>query len=636
MDLGRLPRPSRHDVLVAAGAASWSAAWLADRPLLGVPMGAWLLAAVLAATARPVLGASAVWTACLAVAVAGVPSENPATLLAVLVSCYAVGRHASGRTAAALVAAFTLLLAGHDGFNPASLVFVGVVLGATARFGVVVRNRAAAARLARTQAEQMAAVDPSRVAADVVAAERARIASSTVTVIEGAVREMLHDARRGVTAPDAQALARIQAHGAAAVGELRRLLGLLRGGDEEMPADQPPGAPLAADAPRGRARLHAALRPAALACLLALGLLEVTAASGGTPVAGWLVMTALWGSVATRRIRPTSACGVFAVALAVGAVAQVPHAYTVATAAVGGLLAWRAAVRGGRDQLGLVWLTLAAGAYTALTEPDNLPMTLALLAVPAFAGRAWGEAAREEGTADVTSSRLREAVDEVVDAAVRDDRLRLARELHDITSHAVGVMVLHAGAAQTHLAQDPERARSSLDVLVDVGEDALHQLARLGDVLRAGHHERTGDTTLAASLTSLAERITSAGVETTLRIEAEPADDAVSSAVLRLVQESLTNVVRHAPGSRVSVTVRDAGDALEVCVVDAGSKRRPVHALAGADRDEAGLGGGFGLVGLRERVRDVGGDLEAGPRAAGGFRVLGRFPGPVRPAESSS
>ena len=206
-------------------------------------------------------------------------------------------------------------------------------------------------------------------------------------------------------------------------------------------------------------------------------------------------------------------------------------------------------------------------------------------------------------------------------AAVAEERARIAREMHDIVAHSLSVMVVQAEAAEAMLEVDPERARRPLAAVQDTGREALTDLRRMLGALRAADD---GAPSLApqpglAGLDALAEHLRDAGLPVEVRIEGEPRPlpAGVDLSAFRIVQEGLTNVLKHAGPARAEVVVRYDDDAIALRVVDDGS---------GAVN--ARENGGHGLVGMRERVAVYGGELTAGPRPAPerGFALAARLP----------
>ncbi|WP_316525687.1 sensor histidine kinase [Kitasatospora brasiliensis] len=208
----------------------------------------------------------------------------------------------------------------------------------------------------------------------------------------------------------------------------------------------------------------------------------------------------------------------------------------------------------------------------------------------------------------------------VAEEAVTAERLRIAREMHDTVAHSLGIVALQAGAARRVIDRRPERAKQALGEIEAAGRETLAALRRMLVALRQadGEASDTGRQGL-ADLDRLAGATTAAGVRVEVRRHGEPGPlpPEVDLAAFRIVQESVTNVLRHADVGAcvVSVDHRTAGE-LSVAVTDRGQGRGP------------GPGGGFGLAGLRERVALLGGEFDAGPLPGGGFRVAARLPVP--------
>jgi signal transduction histidine kinase len=207
--------------------------------------------------------------------------------------------------------------------------------------------------------------------------------------------------------------------------------------------------------------------------------------------------------------------------------------------------------------------------------------------------------------------------------AVEDERARIARELHDVVTHNVSVMVIQAGAARKVMDAAPGQAREALLAVEAGGRAALTELRHVMDLLTATGDDPAGEDELApqpglAQLPALVSRVRSTGVPVELTVPGPlPAIPAsVDLAAYRVVQEALTNAVRHAAGAPVRITVEHAPGAVRVEVVDSG----------GAPAAGVGPGNGRGLIGLRERLAVLGGTLDAGPRLPGGYRVRAVLP----------
>ncbi|WP_049797484.1 sensor histidine kinase [Kribbella flavida] len=225
--------------------------------------------------------------------------------------------------------------------------------------------------------------------------------------------------------------------------------------------------------------------------------------------------------------------------------------------------------------------------------------------------------------------------------AAAEERARVARDMHDILAHAVSLMIVQAEAGPVVVRTDPERAERSFEAIADAGRDAMAQLRRLLGVLKADEAQRLPQPTL-AELPELV-RGTARLIETGAR---RPVPPDTELAVYRIVQEALTNTVKHARARHVDVRLDWTPAALELTVTDDGNglvatTRRPAgdgDELNGSGSGVGGQGprgtgdgsraGGHGLVGIRERAAACGGMAAAGPRAGGGFEVRATLPVP--------
>ncbi|WP_238008482.1 sensor histidine kinase [Dactylosporangium sp. AC04546] len=203
-------------------------------------------------------------------------------------------------------------------------------------------------------------------------------------------------------------------------------------------------------------------------------------------------------------------------------------------------------------------------------------------------------------------------------AAVADERVRIARELHDLVAHAISVIALQADAGEAALERDPDLARRPLATIRDSAGQALTEMRRLLGVLRADEAD-AGLEPLPGlvRLPALLDRARDGGQAVELAVDGTPValPPSLDLSAYRIVQEALTNAVKHAPGAPVTVGLRWCPDALEIDVCDRGPG---AHGVPSPDA--------HGLVGMRERVRIHGGELRAGNEAAGGFAVRARLP----------
>ncbi|MEI5520178.1 sensor histidine kinase [Streptomyces brasiliscabiei] len=197
-----------------------------------------------------------------------------------------------------------------------------------------------------------------------------------------------------------------------------------------------------------------------------------------------------------------------------------------------------------------------------------------------------------------------------------EERLRIARELHDVLAHSISVINVQAGVGLALLDSDPEQARTALTTIKAASKEALGEVRQVLDTLRTpGDAPRTPAPGL-DRLPELVEQAAGAGLAVGIEGEAPPAlPPGADLAAFRIVQEALTNVVRHSGSRRARVRLDHGGGELRLRIDDDGP----------ATAADAG-GGGNGLVGMRERAAALGGRIEAGPRADGGFRVLAVLP----------
>lgn len=199
--------------------------------------------------------------------------------------------------------------------------------------------------------------------------------------------------------------------------------------------------------------------------------------------------------------------------------------------------------------------------------------------------------------------------------AVAEEQARIARELHDVIAHNVSVMVVQAAAANDVFDSRPERAREALHAIEASGRSALAEMRRLLGVVRGDGADYAPQPGL-ERLDELVAQVRAAGLAVAVSVQGDPRPlpAGIDLSVYRVVQEALTNTLKHAHASRADVAVRYRDDELDVEVRDDGE--------GGGNGD----GSGRGLIGMRERVTAFGGSLDAGPRATGGFAVSARFP----------
>jgi signal transduction histidine kinase len=282
-----------------------------------------------------------------------------------------------------------------------------------------------------------------------------------------------------------------------------------------------------------------------------------------------------------------------------------------------------------RRRRGLIALAVVGVVTTVLvsvpsTFPglDSLVLYLGLIAAAWFLGdlvRRWQTLAREH------SAQVRElqvAREELARHAVTAERVRIARELHDVVAHSMTIVAMHAGVGRLAVGTDPQTESAALQVIEETTRSALGEMRRLVAVLREqGQSEpQLGPVQGLGDLPGLTAAVAAAGVTVDVRTSGDLASlpAGVSLAAYRVVQEALTNVVRHAGPTRARVTVTAGDDgAVDVCV-----QNDPGH----GQRSVEPAGGGHGTTGMRERVELYGGTLISGPAGGGGWRVAASFP----------
>ena len=325
--------------------------------------------------------------------------------------------------------------------------------------------------------------------------------------------------------------------------------------------------------------------PAFLFAGLALvSLVSPAAVYRGTSFTLFALMLAFWAAGAQRERQP---------AVAGAAIGLAAIVVMLATGGRGGV------VRTGDAELSLfIWSLIAVG-----------------LPLGAFA---LGARAQRASELQERADRLEREREERTRAAVAAERARIARDLHDVIAHSVTVMTVQGGAARLLLDSEPGRARGPLLVVEETGHQALADMRRLVGIVQdePEHAPALTPQPGLADLPALAEKLQRAGLPTDLVVHGEPETltPGVELTAYRVVQEALTNTLKHAGPATARVTVIYEPQALRLEISDDGP---------GTSSHQAG---GHGLVGMRERVALYGGRLEVGPRAGRGFSVRARLP----------
>ncbi|MEZ7127893.1 sensor histidine kinase [Nonomuraea sp. AD125B] len=262
---------------------------------------------------------------------------------------------------------------------------------------------------------------------------------------------------------------------------------------------------------------------------------------------------------------------------------------------------------------------VATGAYVAgmllhsITPPGpgDVAVALAMTAIAAGAGLA----VRRHRVLAVQAAERGELL---AREAVAEERARLARELHDIVAHSVSVMTMQTGAVRLMLAPGQDRERETLTTVEETGRAALIELRRMVGLLRTADDDRLSPRAGLGRLDDLLDQVRAAGLDVTLDVRGEPVPLAagLDLSAYRIVQEALTNALKHAGPTRAAVTIDYRPGELRLSVANEAPARRP----------SGTPGGGHGLIGMRERAALFDGTLTAAPLPSGGFEVLAVLP----------
>lgn len=502
-------------------------------------------------------------------------------------------------------------------------------LGRTIRKSLAdARRTAAAVVLARS--EQQKATESAG------AAERHRIAYELHDALAHSLGEMVVGATvardRVLTAPalaEAQ-LNQVAQTGRAGLAETGRLLRLIRDDRNELGL----GAAAPEDGDREAAEIVGSLdqetfqfKRSDVALPLAIGSLFAveTLASGFASLAGMISVAALLALVLSGRRRFALAMPAAVNLLILGAEALGQQA----TEPVGSLLALLLAafsagyyIPASRWAQGL--LAVLSGFALNLVVPNPGESTLSPLVIAAFVfpfaaavvmRRLLEQAGRDGASIELAHQGTLRAVEQ----AASLERARIARELHDVLANSLSVMIVQSSLAAEKVRTQPELATAAVDQVIDCGSAALGELGQLLEQVedRSGSAPEPPQHSL-ADIHALADEYRRAGLS--VEVELDPFEESLpigaELSLYRIVQEGLTNALRHAPGSDVEIDLAERGDAVALLI-----KSGPPQA-----QRTAAPSGGFGLVGLQERVSLFGGELAAGPTSAGGFEMRVELP----------
>jgi signal transduction histidine kinase len=273
----------------------------------------------------------------------------------------------------------------------------------------------------------------------------------------------------------------------------------------------------------------------------------------------------------------------------------------------------------------LIGLGLSFAALAIVIANDPAPVGADGIIIPTIFLMVWlfgfglGRRLESAREAEERAARIERQRAEEARAAVAEERARIARELHDVVGHAVSVMTVQASGVRRLLKPDQQREREALEIVEQTGREALAEMRRLVGVLRRPEEAPAlAPQPSLQHLDRLVEQAGEAGLPVDVKIEGKAIElsAGLDLTAYRLVQEALTNSIKHADATRAEVVVRYGDGVVELLVSDDGR---------GASDGKAD-GGGHGLVGMRERVAVYGGELEAGPRPDGGYALHARLP----------
>jgi signal transduction histidine kinase len=525
-------------------------------------------------------------------------------IVALLLAAYSVGAYGSDRALAlgallpfAVVSAADLTT--RSGWSRISgMVFVTVFIGLLpTTVGRVVRVRNGRVRMLQDQHERIAAAQRAQQASAVIA-ERLR----TVERLQPGLVEGLQSLA---------AAAEAEAAPADVEAEARTLLARTR--EEVLALTEPVDVPPVADLPPADhvAALRRAAQPwaALVAAAVAAGLYAEGTRVLDVPGSAWVALAsavAVGAPLALAWARPMTAVVLGYVAVAAYSRLLAPLDGTLSETGFALAAAFTVAALLPRRRAAAGLAVCVVGQLAGVGTSDLLGGAL-LLVLSWLGGLAVNEASRLVEQSRTNNELLRRQEDAAATRAVVEERLRLAREIHDALGHSLTVVALQAGAARRLTDGDPERARAVMQTVAAAARSGVASLAPERDD---------------ADVAALVERVAATGlsVEADLggQVELDPQQRLVA---FRVVQEGLTNVLRHAPGARTNVVIRRRGDQAEVLVVNS--------APTGTG-SQTGEGAGRGLAGLRERVAAAAGHVTWRGRDDGGFELRALLPLPAR------
>jgi signal transduction histidine kinase len=360
--------------------------------------------------------------------------------------------------------------------------------------------------------------------------------------------------------------------------------------------------------------------------LFAAALLELLLTGHSSPVgADAVALVATTVPLAWRSAFPVATVAVTTTGLAVAALLGFPAGDLIVPYLAPLVAVYSVGVHSSRlEILTATAIALAAFTTAVVASPADQVSDLGFIAAGILAALAVGLAVRQMGfetdTLAARAAQLERSHDETARAAIAAERARIARELHDVIGHSISVMGVQAGAVRRVLRPEQEREREALLAVERIGRDAVTEMRRLLGFLRPaeGLDQAAAPVPTLERVGELVEEMKRAGLDVELKTEGDLEGLSAGRALtaFRILQEALTNALKHAPESHVAAVLRRTPGALVIEVEDDGA----AGARAGSG------GGGYGLVGMRERVALYGGTLDVGPRDGRGYTVVARLP----------
>jgi signal transduction histidine kinase len=361
---------------------------------------------------------------------------------------------------------------------------------------------------------------------------------------------------------------------------------------------------------------------AVIATLAGLALYNEVLGAREPTALGLILVLVHGGSLAFRRLWPLAVLAVILVTAAIYTLWLDLPAYMLGPATLIAVYTVAAVEERQRSLLALliVELVMVTLIFVGPSFPDFSSLALFALVI----GAAWflGDVVRRWRTAamqhELRAAELAAAREELARRAVSEERLRIARELHDVVAHSMTVVALQAGSGRLAGREDPEAAQQALETIEKSSREALADMRRLVGVLREGEDLLTAPAPSLDDIERLVEELGRAGLDVGVSRSGhlDRVPPGMALAAYRVAQEALTNVVRHAGVDRAVLALEASDGALSI-VVENGPPTRPVEPMEG---------GGHGISGMEERASLYGGSLEAGTTNDGGYRIEARFP----------